>query len=1427
MPRPKPSTEEKKLRKKAAQVKWQRKVGIRQGSPPPMVLAHRPATRSVSRGRITPTPSLSHRRPAKINYEAEEENEDDNEDFNVKGKHAEEATLPEASSSLSEPIRPRISPVQPPISLALVLNTPPTLSFVPAFNDDKSDTISRGDADYICDSGFIPGDKYDPSEDESLHPDEALRSSLPPDRLPTTCEQDSSDIESDIETSTTRKGKEKALPMVQESGAGESSAIRAPPGNNTPSNQGLDLDDEDSSGQAEGDDPKDIWSRRDYCFPVDHEDSEDSDLAASGPASFRRLDGDEDPDINPRDVDDEGEDSEVEVINEQSDEADDEALLAAQLQAESRPIVNIPREFAQQLISFHGCSQERHLADQEPAHTLSLAHCTIAQHASLIRAAVPRVVNKAKILTSSEREKGRRPDWHLAFQGIRSPISSSSSPYRDRDDDDSAETPSPKPICVCLACSEVDPEYYDVTYDWDSKLGFATSLGFARKGMQLVLYPRCHYNLSTNLHVFLVLFYDYGNDGHPRGRRQVKVPVHRVPHIYMGRLIAAEDIEVYILFPEMWDPKKETNFPGTANDEVNELVRVWIDQIMIPCLFRVGYGTERQHWPSSYEDAMLRARAQYAERSTRYPNEGEAAIAKALTSSVSGRVLDDLWQHIERELQKPEFQIYHGAQIFFSSKNTKNHEKYLTLADARAELQESMAYIFNEQYIDRQRFWVDLGKEMAGASYVLPNREMDPDSPAITCLLRTCCQESLAQWALVGEKKDSVKKRQYHVSMLRDATDITLEMSRLSAKRALGWVFSQSYNSFKESFDAAKTKPFMSRFLCRLAWDAKVAEMLYTAGKGKGADLKRVLAAYLKSKRRLWIAAWQARGISWGSREEHRLTLDFLDSVETEMRGMGEWDQPRSRIAAEYSHIWRLASLDYARYITWNANKYLAAIEWIWSLRDERRIDYEHCKSLTMFLEALPNTFDSGPIIRSSNLWKVRFEKRRAGKVVLGMGWAQTMQDYGYAWGLPLLDCNTLAFRRDVRDDICYATTMLHEAYRKNWKSVKAAKDDYGKLQRAVDWVVHYSDCGEVRGFILRYIFNLLLRSYRGTVIAKQLKRVRKEFQDDALQGRIAFCYTEIQRIFTAEAWENIWISNCKQTKVQSLEELVNLLWEFSDGRVRKQWENLRFRFLYEEMVYLLTPHLPAHDLAEIRDLFKRFFIANSWLIPYPTRTKFFETNHWKQQIWVGIYHYRLARHKRLNQDDQVMPVASLLRTVLQDPTHYVPSQRQYPKDNIYHRYPREIVYGSVEGFAEWSKDWWYKCDECEIDPSIPEPGLEATRQRLPAESSPVSSSDEEDSPLIPSAESEQREVKRRSSLLPTTTAQVKEFFMRRQPVEYRWMRDWDLARRDNKNHDPALMRMVPGEWGMPLLGADASMADIKEWIETTYRQWEELEGRD
>ena len=71
-----------------------------------------------------------------------------------------------------------------------------------------------------------------------------------------------------------------------------------------------------------------------------------------------------------------------------------------------------------------------------------------------------------------------------------------------------------------------------------------------------------------------------------------------------------------------------------------------------------------------------------------------------------------------------------------------------------------------------------------------------------------------------------MKTKSYSVAMLRDVTNMTMEMGKISLKRQHGWVFSQVYNSYKEIYDAANTKPFSSKFLERLSWDPAIARMI-------------------------------------------------------------------------------------------------------------------------------------------------------------------------------------------------------------------------------------------------------------------------------------------------------------------------------------------------------------------------------------------------------------------------------------------------------------------------------------------------------------------------------------------------------------------------------------------------------------------------
>jgi len=50
---------------------------------------------------------------------------------------------------------------------------------------------------------------------------------------------------------------------------------------------------------------------------------------------------------------------------------------------------------------------------------------------------------------------------------------------------------------------------------------------------------------------------------HSSGRARTKhVPLFKVPHIRLGRVVGAEGISVFIFFLAQWSAEKPTNFPG-------------------------------------------------------------------------------------------------------------------------------------------------------------------------------------------------------------------------------------------------------------------------------------------------------------------------------------------------------------------------------------------------------------------------------------------------------------------------------------------------------------------------------------------------------------------------------------------------------------------------------------------------------------------------------------------------------------------------------------------------------------------------------------------------------------------------------------------------------------------------------------------------
>jgi hypothetical protein len=389
---------------------------------------------------------------------------------------------------------------------------------------------------------------------------------------------------------------------------------------------------------------------------------------------------------------------------------------------------------------------------------------------------------------------------------------------------------------------------------------------------------------------------------------------------------------------------------------------------------------------------------------------------------------------------------------------------------------------------------------------------------------------------------------------------------------------------------------------------------------------------------------------------------------------------------------------------------------------------------------------------------------------------------------------------------------MLHDAYRKNWEPVVGVKDDLKRLNKALDWVAQYPRCEEIQGFARVYMFTLIMRSYRGHAFTLLKDKVRKEFQKEARSGQIALCQTELRRVLVGEQWESISIIGArKATKIQDLKHLVDFLFDYDDGQKRgRSWEGLAFRYLYQEMSTRLLDHYSPAMVERTKDIFKRHFISNNFLIPYPTPTKFVQTDHYQCQLWIGWYHYKLINQQRRNAVGAQLSQKLLVQTIEDHPTYCIPARREYPQDNIHYIYGQR-VYNSPEDFEDWVKLWSfgrpidlksyrYLGFTGEIDLRFEEEEFIKDYNRLSRED--------------PAA------VERWFNSLPKTHKQVTEVFQQVQPGKYRWLRDWDL-RRDKQQ---PLMGVVPVWYSSEYLEYGVDLQKIQDYLEETYAEWQRLE---
>ncbi|KAB8239978.1 hypothetical protein BDV35DRAFT_386193 [Aspergillus flavus] len=463
------------------------------------------------------------------------------------------------------------------------------------------------------------------------------------------------------------------------------------------------------------------------------------------------------------------------------------------------------------------------------------------------------------------------------------------------------------PVHVCLATDHRSDTVTEVTFDIDSIVGFASSLAVAKQGVRWNPTQMAMSDLQSSLHLdpLPVQYLD------PQGRSHRALrAVHEIPHYTFGRLTGFEDISLILLFPRLY--RKEQQSSRLRDQEF----QIWMDQVLLPAIYRHHDGSLVQHYPSSFEHSRLNGTARGVE-----PGRSGSSLRRGSSSYVifSRLICCRILASILGTVQQPGQQQFQDIAILLQGKNLKTLTKAPTW--------EGMVQLF-QRHCDCHR----------AIFYAGPR----------TALWRRYCLESYSEWIQQQQPRGSPPPRVqfYPTSLLQDTGSLTLETRRTAPQRQAGLLYNQFYSSVKEVFAAGNVYPFTNPALETLALDPQLRKTWQHVGGGLSHDPVALTRAYLHMKRRCHAALQGSSQKIFGLREEHRVSWDLFRAIHTAMRGRY---LHRTRIpgtpGAE-APFYSFPTPTLLSWLYWNTNKFCVGFEMIYSLNDRHFVTWEHTRAV-------------------------------------------------------------------------------------------------------------------------------------------------------------------------------------------------------------------------------------------------------------------------------------------------------------------------------------------------------------------------------------------------------------------------------------------------------------------------------------------------
>ena len=601
----------------------------------------------------------------------------------------------------------------------------------------------------------------------------------------------------------------------------------------------------------------------------------------------------------------------------------------------------------------------------------------------------------------------------------------------------------------------------DVSFDVDSTCCFPSSLAIATQGILAYATVNKAANLAASVHFAIC---DSTIDADAAEVVVDSVPLHLVPHYAFGQMVGLPDVLIYIFFPML---RHDVEYK-TSSYLSNEDQDICFDTILLPCRNKaITSSNKRQHHPPSLRVADLESTAASAEGYTQKISSRQQVLRYPLQPEN----LDLLWRLICTQIEEavvegmPEAR-FANPLLFITGKNSKLHymesgpvaETLDLLPRAFDRWHRAWTAATDPQHYTPETLFIDLAKQTTSSDSELP------PAPAPAAKLwpevytwKKCCLDTYLRkhvQAVRGPGRHSggnyPNVAHYPFATLKDTGGLTIASQYGSLAERSGLVYTQFYNLVKNAFDAAKVYPFENEALENLALDPDYVESLKHVGKGANTFSTKVCrTSYLHSKQRTHAALLDNQWRSFGTREEHRLSLALV------LRVVGRWRQWQEQSEAHERHLAQLRedvgmphfffySPDIFAFLRAQINRFCFLFEQVYSWLGPSH-SLEEFVMMTLALRTLRFSYGSSVLAAESTLYKDKWDTQ-AGAAREGLGLGVAMTQCRFGWLLPKIEWATFRVRAEHSSQLVVGMPLLHSSYHRRWRQVRDLGDVHLRL---------------------------------------------------------------------------------------------------------------------------------------------------------------------------------------------------------------------------------------------------------------------------------------------------------------------------------------------------------------------------------------------